>query len=43
MVFYTTGQLMVQLKARTGGLLKNLWFSEILGENSVNHFWKYLE
>ena len=32
-VFYARGQLMAQLRARTGGLLKNVWFSEILEEN----------
>ena len=39
MAFYTTGQLMSPAE----GLLKNVWFSEILEENKENHFWKYLE
>ena len=45
MAFYTTGQLMVQLRARTGGQLKNVWFSEILEKTYVNHKlneWKYV-
>ena len=33
MAFYTTGQLMAQLSVKTGNLLKNILFSEILEEN----------
>ena len=33
MAYYTPGLVMVQLKARIEGLLKNVWFSEILQEN----------
>ena len=35
MAFYTTGQLMAQLRARTGGLLKNVRFLEILPNSMI--------
>ena len=43
MAYYSPELIMMQVRARTGGLLKNVWFSEILEENELNYFFEYLK